>query len=229
MSHSAEEKIKILYEDSLTEIRDLASRMEGVRTSLNDVEAGIKKTLNSLPSAADKEMKRAADTAIGVMAGQVAGIATKIAGDAASAEKDMARLKAILAAGIVILTTGILFYSAGYSYANSAAKNQINDAKIALTAADLRVDQKIAELVKESDAEIAKIRAAAGWAGTPDGKLARDFFVNGSGLYAAKCKGKTWDIKESAADGSSWCIPQSKPIFGGGSAEVYGWKIPSGQ
>lgn len=71
MSHSAEEKIKILYEDSLTEIRDLASRMEGVRTSLNDVDAGIKRTLLSLPAVAEREMDRASKKAIGMMAAEV--------------------------------------------------------------------------------------------------------------------------------------------------------------
>lgn len=212
MSHSAEEKIKILYEDSLTEIRDLASRMEGVRTSLNDVEAGIKQTLLSLPAAAEREMNRAGKTAIGVLAQDVAAIANKIAGDVAATERN----KSLGWAGLAVIFCAILFGGAGFLIKSYKDKMDLDD---------MTKQVELANSNAQSETDAA--RKIAGWAGTAEGRLANDFFVNGSGSAAAKCDGKTWD-KKQFKDGT-WCVPQSRPIFGGEGADVYGWKIPSPQ
>ncbi|MFA7350667.1 MAG: hypothetical protein WC009_07890 [Methylotenera sp.] len=43
MGHTSEEKIKILYEDSLSEIRDLAGRMEVIATTISTAADGVTK------------------------------------------------------------------------------------------------------------------------------------------------------------------------------------------
>ena len=43
MGHTSEEKIKILYEDSLGEIRDLASRMEVIANTITAASDGVTK------------------------------------------------------------------------------------------------------------------------------------------------------------------------------------------
>lgn len=211
MSHSAEEKIKILYEDSLTEIRDLASRMEGVRTSLNDVDAGIKRTLLSLPAAAEREMDSASKKAIGMMAAQVSQIAKSIAVDAAASERNTS----LSLAGLAVLGCAIIFGGTGYLIKTASVKLELEEAAKQIELAN-----------SNAQIEIDSVKKSAGWLGTEEGRLARDFFVNGSGLTTARCEGKTWD-KIQQNDGT-WCVPQRRPIIGG-EPEIYGWKLPSQQ
>jgi hypothetical protein len=210
MSHSAEEKIKILYEDSLTEIRDLASRMEGVRTSLNDVDAGIKRTLLSLPAVAEREMDRASKKAIGMMAAEVSQIAKSIAVDAAASERNTS----LGLAGLAVLGCAIIFGGTGFLIKTASVKLELEEAA------------KQVELANSnSRMEIDAIRKSAGWLGTVEGRLAKDFFEKGSGLAAASCDGKTWD-KINLKNGETWCVPQSRPLLGWKDSAVYGWKIP---
>jgi hypothetical protein len=210
MSHSAEEKIKILYEDSLTEIRDLASRMEGVRTCLNDVEAGIKQTILSLPAAAEREMDRASKKAIGIMAAEVSQIAKSIAVDAAASERN----RSLGWAGLAVLGCAMIFGATGVLIKTASVKLELEE-----SAKQVELANSNAQI------EIDAARKIAGWASTEEGRLANDFFVNGSGSAAAKCDGKTWD-KKQFKDGT-WCVPQSRPIFGVEGADEYGWKIPT--
>ena len=210
MSHSAEEKIKILYEDSLTEIRDLASRMEGVRVNLNDVEAGIKRTLLSLPAAAEREMDRASKKAIGVMAAEVSQIAKSIAVDAAASERNTS----LGWAGLAVLGCAIIFGGAGFLIKTASVKLELEEAA------------KQVELANSNaQIEIDALRKSAGWLGTDEGRLARDFFESGAGLVAARCEGEKWDIKKDDA-GQQWCIPQTRPLLGWKDSKLYGWKIP---
>lgn len=95
MGHTAEEKIKILYEDSLLEIRELTSRLES-----------IKAAVIALPGAADKEMKRAGAETISILAAEVAKIAHRISDDAAVAERHKAFY---LAAGLLSLSSTVFF------------------------------------------------------------------------------------------------------------------------
>ena len=108
MGHTAEEKIKILYEDSLLEIRELTSRLES-----------IKLAVIALPGAADKEMKRAGAETISILAAEVAKIAHRISDDSAVAERHKAFY---LAAGLlsfsstVFFSAGIFLYSQSFSW-----------------------------------------------------------------------------------------------------------------
>lgn len=98
MGHTAEEKLKILYEDSLMEIRELTSRLES-----------IKLAVIALPGAADKEMKRAGAETISILATEVAKIAHRISDDSAVAE----RHKAFYWAAGLISCSSTIFFSAG--------------------------------------------------------------------------------------------------------------------
>lgn len=56
MGHSAEEKIKILYEDSLREIRELTNRIEAVTTSIAASEAARKQVDLAIRNAANETL-----------------------------------------------------------------------------------------------------------------------------------------------------------------------------
>lgn len=213
MSHSAEEKIKILYEDSLTEIRDLASRMEGVRTSLNDVETGIKQTLLSLPAAAEREMDRASKKAIGIMAAEVSQIAKSIAVDAAASERN----RSLGWAGLAVLGCAMIFGATGFLIKTASVKLQLEEAA------------KQVELANSNaQIEIDAARKSVGWAGTEEGRLARNFFEKDGGMAVAKCEAANWESHENDS-GEKWCYPKSRPLFGIKNYKEYGWKIPSPQ
>lgn len=98
MGHTAEEKIKILYEDSLAEIRELTGRIELAKAAIL-----------SLPAAADKEMKRAGAETIAGLAAEVAKIAHRISDDSAIAERHKAFY---LAAGLLSFSSTV-FFAAG--------------------------------------------------------------------------------------------------------------------
>lgn len=177
---------------------------------LDNADRSIKKTLLSLPAAADREMSRAGKTAIGVLAQDVAAIANKIAGDVAATERN----KSLGWAGLAVIFCAILFGGTGFLIKTYQDKIELED-----------LAKQVELANSNAQSEIDAARKSAAWAGSDQGRLAMDFFVNGSGLGVAKCEGKTWDKKEFK-DGT-WCVPQSRPIFGGEGADVYGWKIPS--
>lgn len=183
--------------------KDLPMLLDGADRSIN-------KTLLSLPAAADREMNRAGKTAIGVLAQDVALLAKNIAGDAAATERN----KSLGWAGLAVIFCAILFGGTGFLIKSYQDKMELDNAA------------KQVELVNSnSQSEIDTARKSAAWAGTEEGRLAMDFFVNGSGLAAAKCDSPTWDIKQFK--NGPWCIPQSRPIFGKDPAGDHGWKIPS--
>lgn len=188
----------------------------------------IQEKIEAFPGAADKEMKRAGDAAINALSGQVGRIAQTVAGDAAAVERHLAFIKMASVAAAGVLFCGILFGGGGFLAAKSASSIRVDVAEKDLAQANLllenqkkRVDEKIAELEKKSVDEIAKIRAASGWAGTPAGRLAKQFFDIGSGEAAAKCTGNTWDIIETIE--GKWCSPKRRDLIGG---DKHGWKIP---
>ena len=194
-----------LYEVVSQLKKDLPMLLDGADRSIN-------KTLLSLPAAADREMSRAGKTAMGVLAQEVGMLAKNIAGDAAASERN----KSLGWAGLAVVTCAILFGGAGFLTKTALVKLQLDGAA------------KQVELANSNaQIEIDTLKKSVGWLGTDEGRLAKVFFEKGSGLAAARCEGKTWDKRD--LNGEIWCIPQSRPIFGGEDAEVYGWKIPSRQ
>ncbi|PIQ26985.1 hypothetical protein COW64_09025 [bacterium (Candidatus Blackallbacteria) CG18_big_fil_WC_8_21_14_2_50_49_26] len=122
MALTAEEKIKILYEDSLKDIRDLTTRIEGIKESQSKFEAAVKTLLSSIPAVADREIKRASSEAITTLSGEVGKIAQKVAGNAAIARKAAFILSGLVTA-MGIFALGITF---GATYSATAAPYWIN-------------------------------------------------------------------------------------------------------
>lgn len=143
---------------------------------LDSADRSINKTLLSLPAAADREMSRAGKTAIGVLAQDVAAIANKIAGDVAATERN----KSLGWAGLAVIFCAILFGGAGFLFKSYKDKMDLDD-----------MAKQVELANSNAQSEIDAARKIAGWAGTAEGRLANDFFVNGSGSAAAKCDGKT--------------------------------------
>jgi hypothetical protein len=182
-----------------------------------------------IPAVADKEMKRAGAVAIESLAGEVGKIARRVAGDAAAVEKHTAFTKAVLVASASVLACAFLFGGGGFLAAKAAAAIRVDAAQKDLAEANKAVDQAKAELAsyqavadKTAAAEIEKIKTASGWAGTPTGRLAKQFFDVGGGLLAANCKGDTWDIVKNKE--VKWCVPKRRDLLG--DSVQYGWKIP---
>lgn len=190
----------------------------------------IQQKIEAFPGAADKEMKRAGEAAITALSGQVARIAQTVAGDAAAVEKHAAFTKASLIAFLCVLGAGLLFGGAGFLTAKGIDSIRLNSAQKEIDEAHktaVEAKSMLASYQAISDrnfaAEIEKIRAASGWAGTPKGRLAKQFFDLGAGEVAATCQAETWDI-EKRKEGN-WCVPQRRGLIGGDS-QKYGWKIP---
>lgn len=246
--HSETEKIKILYADSLKDIRDLTTRLEEVASKVHassetahEVEilakSAISEAYETFKGLADKEMKRAGEAAISALSGQVGRIAQTVAGDSAAVERHNSLVKASVFASIGVIFCAFIFGGGGFLFAKSLSSSRVTSAERELVQANFqlenekkRVDEKIVELEeksvgleKKSEDEIAKIRAASGWAGTPTGRLAKKFFDLGTGNQAATCNSDTWEIVEDK-NKSKWCIPKRRDLIGGDQQP--GWKIP---
>lgn len=196
--HSETEKIKILYEDSLKDIRNLTTRLEEVALKVQSSSVSI----------------------------------DKVADDSAATERHTAFVKAVAFASAGVLFCGLLFGGGGFLVAKSVSSIRVNTAERDLAEANSklqkenkRVDEYIADLEKKSAENIAQIRAASGWAGTPNGQLAKAFFETGSGRTAATCKAsEVWEIVKDE-NNEKWCIPKRRDLIGGDDKK-YGWRIP---
>ena len=86
MSHSAEEKIKILYEDSLREIRELAAKLDGVAQTVTAAANFINNGKTVLRAENEKLLLRAVGN-IQSTVEQITGVQTNIAEATANAAK----------------------------------------------------------------------------------------------------------------------------------------------
>lgn len=128
-----------------------------------------------------------------------------------------------------VLVCAVIFGGAGYVFQVGVNAVNLSRAKDLVAEANKTAEKATADLAayqviadKNAAAEIEKIRAASGWAGTPAGRLAKQFFDVGGGLIAANCKGDTWDIVENKE--GKWCVPKRRDLLG--DSMQYGWKIP---
>lgn len=148
-----------------------------------------------------------------------------------NAERKSGERKALVQWSIVgVVICALLFGGTGYLLRFASEQVNLNTAREKVIAANERADAAEAsqaaasgDAAKVLTAEIQKIEAASGWAGTPAGRLAKQFFDVGGGEVAAKCKADTWDIVKNK-DGK-WCVPNRRDFFGGDS-QKFGWKIP---
>ena len=168
--------------------KQIMGELDEMTRTIDFLNKDLKNRIESLPGAVDKEMKRAGDDAIDSLAGRVAVIANNIAGDAAIAERHKNATKltyAILGAFVlcssISLVIGITFEKGSNAINLSTLQNNLDEATKATAKAesDLAAYQAISD--KNAASEIEKIRAASGWAGPPDGRLAKKFFDSGYG------------------------------------------------
>lgn len=219
MSHTAEEKIKILYEDSLKEIRDLTTRIENIKGVQNAVEAALKNVIASMPAAADREMQRAGGEVMRALSGEVGRIAQRLAGDAAAAEKAHAISFAATWAAVGVLACAVVFGSVGFGIKMLADEANLSNATKQIKAANERVE----EVEKQARDAVDTVKKSIGWMGSPQGQLAKRFFDIGGGDIAARCDAPAWEIMQRA-DGR-YCVPRRRDLFSN-DKNKYGWKIP---
>ena len=186
---------------------------------LEQVQRNLSKTINSLPSIADKEMQRAGAETISTLSVEVGKIAKQLAGDAATAEKN----RSFYFAGAVIFICAIIFGGTGYTVRMAADTLSNNTLKDEVAEANMQADAAVAAAKKKASDDINVAQKNAGWAGTAEGRLAKQFFDSGAGHIAATCDSPVWEIRD-LQDGK-YCVPNRRPIFRGDEND-YGWKIP---
>jgi len=151
IGHSEYEKLKILYADSLKDIRDLTVRLEQVSSQVNasaSLVAGIQKPSKSAIQKASETFKtlfnqkttRADNKAVSSLSRKVGKIA-----------------------GVAALLSGLVFGGGGFWAATLHSSSRVNMAERKLAQANLRLeseskraDAKIAELEKRPVNKIAK-------------------------------------------------------------------------
>lgn len=201
---------------------DVGELHDQIKILPNELEKSVGRFVrDTLPSEANVIMNKAALTAIGLMASQVGEIAQQIAGDTAASQ----RYKSFWLAAAGVLVCAVVFGGAGYVLRMSTDDMAIRAASDKVIKANNRANSATESAEKKADIEITNIRKTAGWVGTPEGMLAKKFFDSGTGVNAAECNGKKWEIKTDKT-GQKWCIPKTRPFFGWDTETEYVWKIP---
>jgi hypothetical protein len=217
------------------ELYELTKKIETQQAQTAAVAKAVAEQISRLPGAADREMLRAGESVLAGLAGKVAEIAQRVAGDAAAAERYTALKLAWVGLAGAALVCSVVFGGAGYLFAKSADVIRVSMAEKKMDAAIQRADGAVAAAEKKSefliaaskrdaDKDVAVAVAAAKWAATDEGKLARIFFSSKHGIWAAKCTSTKWEKR--TRDGETWCVPRSKPMFGWSDTTEYGWQIP---
>lgn len=203
--------------DLIGDVVTLDGEIQNLRDSFNNFK-------NEAPKLADKEMRRASDSAIEALSARVAVIAQRIAGDAAETESRNAFVKASVYATAALFVCSLVLGGGGYALGKSISSFRV-------TAAEKEADsfkKQMLDLEKKSNDKIAKIQSSRGWLGTPSGILAKKFFESGDGEAVAQCADKAnWEIKSRTAKSGKtvkYCFVKRKPFMGDGPET--GWIIP---
>ena len=217
------------------ELHELTKKIETQQAQTAAVAKAVAEQISRMPGAADREMQRAGESDLAGLAGKVAEIAQRVAGDAAAAERYTALKWAWGGLGGAALVCSVVFGGAGFLAAKSVYTIRVSVAERKMDAANQRANGAVAAAEKKSefaiaaskregDKDVAAAIAAAKWAATDEGKLARIFFSSKHGIWAAKCTSAKWEKR--TRDGETWCVPRSTPMFGWSDTTEYGWKIP---
>jgi hypothetical protein len=187
--------------------------------SLNIAKENLEKQLKTLPDIADQEIARASKDAITPLANEVSLLAHKLAETSAITNRNKSYW--MLSAGIFLCA--ITFGSTGYLLRMGQDDINVKQSLQKVEEAQQKASQAILLATNKANNAIEVANKNAGWMGTTEGIIAKEFFVNGGGMNAARCNSPVWDVVENK-DGK-YCIPQRRDIFGGDS-KLYGWKIP---
>lgn len=145
-------------------------------------------------------------------------------------EKSEERIKIIKLATAGVVICAAIFGGAGYLVGSASNAIDLTNVKSDLKSANAAVEESktaAADFEKRLAEEKKKIGTAAGWAGTPEGKIAKAFFDSGWGIRAATCNNKNWEIeviKQANGKTVKQCVLKAAPIFG--DAPRTGWEIP---
>jgi len=194
----------------------LAAALSPTQLLLKQSQEELTVQLNTLPGAADKEMKRAGVEVLSLLSQEVSKISQTIAGDAAKAEKGKAIELATKWAVAGVLVCAVVFGATGY------AIRMTFDAAVMRNVKE-HAEVMVAEAQRASRDEIEFARRNSGWIGTDEGRLAKRFFDMGAGQIAATCSSPVWEVVDG--EGGKYCVPKRRELFGSGK-EQYGWKIP---
>ena len=204
----------------------VAEALRPTRSMLNDAQTKLELQLASLPGAADKELRRAGDSAIASLSTEIGKIAQKIAGDAAEATAADAKKSAAIWQGGMLIGGVLAGAIAAYLAVTGAHAINMSIAREKVAAAELRAetaeadakkraDETIAAITEKSGAAVAAIAARNAWAATAAGLVAHQLAEAGDLGKIAGCSGKSWEKKKDAS-GVVWCyIPQSEGFFSG--------------
>lgn len=118
----------------------------------------------------------------------------------------------------------LLFGLSGYFLKYAIDTESLQQSKERAVDANERAVSSEIKAKAAADQAIEEIRKVAGWAGTKEGRLARQFFEDATWKNAMLCNSPHWDIV--AANDGRWCVPARRPIFGGDNEQLYGWRIP---
>jgi cell division septum initiation protein DivIVA len=118
----------------------------------------------------------------------------------------------------------ILFGLSGYCLRYAFDVGSLQRSKELLVEANARADTAVASAKESADQTVDEIRKVSGWAGTNDGRLAKQFFDDKTWKNAMKCNSPHWNIV--VVSNEKWCVPTRRPILGGDDEQQYGWKIP---
>ena len=194
--YTEEEKIKILYEESLKDIRELSTRLGEI----------------------SKEVNKSAIAARGTDK-----LAWSVLNEAFANKMLRFGTAALVASAVLFGGTGYLLRFASDQVNLNTAREKVIEANERANAAAAALAAVSADSAKTLEAEIQKNTIASGWSGTPTGRLAKKFFDLGGGEVAATCTAETWDIVRIKE--GKWCVPKRRDLIGGEN-QKYGWKIP---
>jgi hypothetical protein len=164
------------------------------------LQGGVTKQLQSLPGAADHEMKRAASEALAGLASEVVKIANQRAGDAAATERNTAFFRAILTSVGGAIACIFIGFFAGLGWN-----------KLAVTAAEAKANERI----EQAEKDIA-------WLKTDQGKAAKNLAGMDAAVMLNECRAPGWEKKREGTLGlgKTYCYPWAV-----GGKQQSGWKI----
>lgn len=149
-------------------------------------------------------------------------------------EKASERNNATKWAVIGLIASAVIFGGTGYLVRWGADSLNLSEARELVQAAKNEAESEKesfkkyqAEVDKKFETEVEKIRAAAGWAASPDGRLAKRFFDVG-GKKAATCGDEqNWRVEERTTEDKKVvkvCITKMRNIIA--DDKISGWIIP---
>jgi hypothetical protein len=150
---------------------------------------------------------------------EIARAAEQLAGDVTAKERN----KFFWLATSAMAVCALVFGGTGYALRMGSDALNMSMAVAKAGEANERANTDIATAEKKASDEIDAARKSSGWAGTEEGRLAKNFFDQGGGVAAAKCDSPVWEIVDSK--NGKFCVPNRRDLIGGDSNK-YGWKIP---